>query len=157
MPVEGSVAAGASVFFAATLGAAAVEDIRHLRIPNRLVLGLALGAPAFHLSVGSTPGAVAAAALVGLAILSVGLLLFARGLVGGGDVKLAAATALWLGPAGSAGFLGYMAISGALIALALLALRARRPEEAARGAMPYGVAIAAGGLAAFAETRLGWL
>lgn len=166
MPFQGALAAATAVLFVATLIAAAFEDIRHLRISNRLVLGLTAGGAAYHLVAGSGAGAVVAAALTALTILGVGILLFRQGWIGGGDVKLAAATALWLGPAGSIAFLGYTALIGALLALALLARRraavADSSGSASAGsgngaqAMPYGVAIAAGALLAFTETRLGW-
>lgn len=107
---------------------------------------------------------------VGCAIIvfAVGTAAFAAGALGGGDVKLLAAVSLFAGPAHLVDFLAVTAIAGGLLALAVLAgapigqpaagqsaagqstagqstvggpLRARL-----RGGLPYGPAIAAGGL-----------
>ena len=65
--------------------------------------------------------------------------------MGGGDVKLAAALALWFSPASTVKFLVLMSLAGGVLTLVVVALhrvrgRAGRPE------IPYGVAIAFGGL-----------
>jgi prepilin peptidase CpaA len=66
--------------------------------------------------------------------------------LGGGDVKLAAALSLCFSPAGMMKFLVLMSISGGVLTLGLLAWhRARRRKG--RPQVPYGVAIAVGGLA----------
>lgn len=147
----------AALFFGACLVGAAVGDVKRLTIPNTLTLGLALGAPAWHL--GAATGALLPALAGGGALLFAGFALFVAGWIGGGDVKLAAATMLWLAPAEQAAFLIGTALAGGLLAAALLALYriatatgAAHEAPAALGpkpAMPYGLAIAAGGLAAF--------
>ena len=76
-----------------------------------------------------------------------------RGLVGGGDVKLAAAIALWAGPAFLSEFAFVTALAGvALAAVMLSPLRRLMPrragDEAAGGLkqpMPFGAPLAAGG------------
>ena len=65
--------------------------------------------------------------------------LFAARMLGGGDAKLLAALALWVPPAAFAELLLVMALAGGLLAGAMLVTRRRV-------SVPYGIAIAAGGL-----------
>jgi prepilin peptidase CpaA len=92
----------------------------------------------------------------------VGALLYSRRLVGGGDVKLLAAAALWAGAAQLPSLLLLTGICGGVLSLLLLLTPVgtwigagrrpapRRPEPAARGAtavlVPYGAAIAGAAL-----------
>jgi prepilin peptidase CpaA len=78
---------------------------------------------------------------------------FYAGMMGGGDVKLAAALALWFPPAATMQFMVWMSIAGGVLTLALVGWhRARRLEG--RPEIPYGVAIAFGGLAILAQRYL---
>lgn len=131
---------------AAILIVAAVIDVRTFTISNRLNLAVALGAPLYWLSIALAPWP-------GMAIqLAAGGIVFAllagafyAGMMGGGDVKLAAALALWFSPAGTVKFLVLMSLAGGVLTLGILAWhRARRREG--RPEIPYGVAIAFGGL-----------
>ena len=75
---------------------AAITDLRERRIPNWLTGGVAALYPVYLMlspSPVAWPGALALALLVGV----LGLVLFARALIGGGDVKLIAAVSLWAG------------------------------------------------------------
>jgi prepilin peptidase CpaA len=83
--------------FAALMATAAVEDCRRLVIPNRLILALLLLWPIHLVSMPMSFVAGLEAGGAALAVFLVGALLYARGLVGGGDVKLLAAAALWAG------------------------------------------------------------
>ena len=91
-----------------------------------------------------------------LLCLAIGLFLFSREWLGGGDVKLLAALALWFDFAGAGQFLVFTMIGGGLVALALIAFRRLLPATAGtgvaafrrRGPIPYGLAIAAGALLA---------
>jgi prepilin peptidase CpaA len=80
-----------------------------------------------------------------------GAFVFHFGAIGGGDVKLIAAGVLWTGAGAAGEFLLATAIAGGVLAGAFL-LQARlapRPEGAARvrpPSLPYGIAIAAGGI-----------
>jgi len=78
---------------------------------------------------------------------------FYAGMMGGGDVKLAAALALWFTPAGTVRFLVLMSIAGGVLTLALLAWHRVRKHEG-RPQIPYGVAIAFGGLAILTQRFL---
>ena len=110
--------------------------------------GLASG----RISVSSVGVAVACAALV----FAAGAAAFAAGALGGGDVKLLASVSLFAGPARLLDFLAITALMGGVLGIAILAgapigqtagaggatLRARLRG----GGVPYGPAIAAGGL-----------
>jgi prepilin peptidase CpaA len=141
----------------------AYRDVRTGRIPNRLALAIgALGLVRMILAGDTTAGFYTLAAAA--AVFAVACLLFRRGLVGGGDVKLLTAATLLVGYRDLAGLLLVMSLCGALIALVVVAAdrlaprlrsapRAARspPVRADRGSsarltVPYGVAIAAAGI-----------
>jgi prepilin peptidase CpaA len=93
--------------------------------------------------------------LVFLIALVIGTFLFGRGILGGGDVKLFAATILWFELGGALRFLVATAIAGGALALAIILLRllpwpdkvkARIKLLQPRGGIPYGIAIAAGAI-----------
>ena len=65
--------------------------------------------------------------------------------MGGGDVKLAAALALWFSPASAVKFLVVMSLAGGVLTLFVVALHRMRGKSG-RPEIPYGVAIAFGGL-----------
>ena len=135
------------VGLAAILVIAAVIDVRTLTISNRLNLTVALGAPLYWLSVALEPWPGMA---VQLAAGGIVFLLFAgafyAGVMGGGDVKLAAALALWFSPFATIKFLVLTSIAGGVVTLVVLAWHHARKFEG-RPEVPYGVAIAFGGLA----------
>lgn len=126
--------------------AAAVTDIRARRIANGLVLALAVIA---GLRMAVEGGPSLADLGVALALFAAGVLAFHAGVMGGGDVKLLAVGALWTGAAGAGPFLVATALAGGALALGFLIVR---PKDAAGRPMslPYGVAIAAGGILATA-------
>ena len=126
---------------------AAVVDVRTFTISNRLNLGIALMAPLFWLSVGLPlwpDAAIQVAVAAGVfALLAIA---FYAGMMGGGDVKLAAALALWFAPATTVVFLVYMSIGGGVLTLVVLILH-RMKKKTGKPEVPYGVAIAFGALA----------
>ena len=67
---------------------------------------------------------------------------FYAGMMGGGDVKLAAALALWFPPASTLKFLMLMSIAGGVLTLGILVVAPRRARREGRPEIPYGVAIA---------------
>lgn len=119
---------------------AAVGDIRTRIIPNRLNLAIALLAPLFWWAHGEPSGAI----LLHLAFAVGALVLFgaffALGMMGGGDVKLIVALALWLPPMGMLTMLVWMAIGGGVLTMIMLILHALR-RAPGRPEVPYGVAI----------------
>ena len=88
------------------------------------------------------------------AVFVAGALLFSRGLIGGGDVKLLSAATLWAGPSLTPALLLATALLGGLLTILLLvplAMRTVFPADAGDGAakrvsVPYGIAIAAAAL-----------
>ena len=133
---------------------AAVIDVRTFTISNRLNLTVALRAPLYWWSVG-LPLWPAAAIQVGLAIAVFGLfsLAFFAGMMGGGDVKLAAALAIWFPPVATARFLVFMSIAGGVVTL-FVWVRHRRLKKSGKPQVPYGVAIAIGALAILTQRFL---
>ena len=139
---------------AATLIVAAVIDIRTFTISNRLNAAVALSAPLYWLSVSMTPWPGMAAQLaVALAVFVVLAGAFYAGMMGGGDVKLAAALALWFPPAATLKFLVLMSLAGGVLTLVVLAWHKTKRREG-RPEIPYGVAIAFGGLAILTQRFL---
>jgi len=133
---------------------AAVIDMRTFTISNRLNVAVALLAPAYWWSIG-LPLWPDAAIQVGIA-LTVFLLLavaFYAGVMGGGDVKLAGALALWFSPFSTIKFLVLMSIAGGVLTLAVLGVHRFR-KKPGRPEIPYGVAIAFGGLWILAQRFL---
>ena len=134
------------IALAALLLVAAAIDVRTFTISNRLNLTVALLAPVYWLSIALPiwPGVgiqLAAGAVV-FALLAAA---FYAGMMGGGDVKLAAALALWFSPASTLKFLVLMSLAGGVLTLAVMALHRMKRREG-RPEIPYGVAIAFGGL-----------
>lgn len=152
--------------FAVLMAMAAAADFDRLIIPNRLPLGLALLWPAYWATdPTAVPFDAIAAAAGALAVSVVGTLLFVRGLLGGGDVKLLSAAALWAGFDGLPRLLLLTAMFGGVLALFFLTplgtqiTASRRSTsgsaELAPGSVPvpYGVAIAAAALVATLPAR----
>jgi prepilin peptidase CpaA len=135
------------IALAATLVVAAVIDARTFTISNRLNLAVAAGAPLYWMSIALNPWPGMAIQLAAGAIVFVLLAgAFYAGMMGGGDVKLASALALWFSPAGTVKFLVLMSIAGGVLTLAILTWHRARKREG-RPEVPYGVAIAFGALA----------
>ena len=133
---------------------AAVIDIRTFTISNPLNLTVALLAPIYWLSI-SLPLWPDTAIQIAVGAGVFGLLAgaFYAGLMGGGDVKLAAALALWFSPASTLKFLVLMSIAGGVVTLVAMALHRLR-KRPGRPEIPYGVAIAFGGLAILTQRFL---
>ena len=142
------------VALAAVLVIAAVIDVRTYTISNRLNLAVALLAPVYWASVALSPWPGVVIQLAGGAIVFVLLAgAFYAGMMGGGDVKLAAALALWFPPLGTIKFLILMSLAGGILTIVVLALHRARKREG-RPEIPYGVAIAFGGLAILTQRFL---
>ena len=139
---------------AGLLVAAAVTDIRSRIISNRLNLAIALLAPLYWWSCALPlwPGAALQLAL-GLAVFALFAGLFALGMMGGGDVKMLAALALWFPWEALLFLLVAMALLCAVVTLITLAhhklaRRSGQPE------VPYGVAISLAALWVVGERYL---
>jgi prepilin peptidase CpaA len=130
---------------AAALLTAAVGDWRTRTIPNWLNAGIALLAIPFWWSIGLGlwPG-VALQLALGASVFGLFAIAFRFGAMGGGDVKMAAALALWLPFAGVVKLLAIMSIAGGVLTLAMLVAH-RMARSAGQPEIPYGIAIAFGG------------
>src|SRR6185295_5531034 len=85
------------IVFPLLLALAAGWDIASYTIPNFLQIAFVAAFAAFVLATAMAPGVIAGHLLAGFLGLAVGFALFAFGLIGGGDAKLFASIALWLG------------------------------------------------------------
>jgi prepilin peptidase CpaA len=160
MPLFALLQAGCLVAFATLLLAAGWQDLRTMRIANRLSVGVAVVFVVWSLAglAGGTLvlGDMALAVTCAIGVFFIGALAFAAGALGGGDVKLLAAASLFAGSAFLFEFLTVVAMVGGVMGLALLAGAPIGPEAPAadgttvrtrlRSGLPYGPAIAAGGL-----------
>jgi prepilin peptidase CpaA len=139
---------------AAILVVAAVIDVRTFTISNRLNLTVALLAPFYWASIALSPWPGIAIQLAsGLIVFTIFAGAFYAGMMGGGDVKLAAALALWFSPVSTIKFLVFMSLAGGILTLAVLAWHRAKKREG-RPQIPYGVAISFGGLAILAQRFL---
>ena len=111
---------------------AAVIDVRTFTISNRLNLIVALLAPVYWLSIALSPWpGMAIQSPAGLAVFIVLAGAFYAGMMGGGDVKLAAALALWFPPAATIKFLVLMSLAGGVLTLVIVALAPRAADARA--------------------------
>jgi prepilin peptidase CpaA len=161
MSLLGSLQIACLIAFALLLVTAAWQDLRTMHIADALSLAIVLAFVVWALS-GLADGTFslsglgfAAACAVG--VFGVGAVAFALGSLGGGDVKLLAASSLFAGPALMFDFVMVTALAGGLLSLAILAGAPIVPagptapaDTTVRGrlrrGLPYGPAIAAGGL-----------
>lgn len=142
---------GAAPFFSLALLVpallyAAYGDWLRRDIPNKLNAAIALTAPLYWWAAGFSLWPEIAI-IVGLALALFILFFgaFAIGAMGGGDVKMIGALALWMTPMQLPVMLVVMALSGGLLTLAMLICYRRNPPEE-KPEIPYGIAIAIGGL-----------
>lgn len=132
---------------------AGVQDARSRTIAHWQVIALILLAPLYWVALGLNPWPDMAWRLgAGVLTLCVFLIPFHFGWMAGGDVKLLAALALWL-PAGLLlPALQIITLMGGIVTLPFWLARRRAPQpDAPPVEVPYGVAIAAGGLIILCE------
>jgi prepilin peptidase CpaA len=144
---------------------AAYSDIQQFRIPNQVSVLIA-GLFFLFLFVNPNENFTWAAPAAALAVLCAGFALFTMGIVGAGDVKLLSALALWAGAENIAFLLVVATIAGAIVALTVSLSGAftayASGERVTRNLLfkrpiPYGVAIACGGLALYGRQAAGLL
>jgi prepilin peptidase CpaA len=142
------------VALAAMLLAACWWDIKSRTIPNELNVAIALLAIPFWWSIG-LPLWPDVAIQVGIAAIVFGLftIAFAIGAMGGGDVKLIGALALWLPFQALVVLLVVMSLAGGVLT-AVMYVRHRMARSEGRLEVPYGLAIAFGGLWLISERFL---
>ena len=144
------------IAFMAVVIKAAISDVNTLRISNGDNAALFILYPVYLSFTPVAPDVVPAIGIAAL-VLIIGFLMFAKGLLGGGDVKMLAAVSLWAGPelmgtflmitAGAGGILAVVMMSRFHLEAAVLAHRSgavRLSEAITSRTMPYGAAIATG-------------
>jgi prepilin peptidase CpaA len=150
--------------FPAMMAFAASSDFLTLTISNRVSLILVGGFVALAVIGGVGAADVLSHLAAGCVVLVAAFSLFARGIIGGGDAKLAAATALWLGFDHLLPYLLYASLLGGALSVGLIWFRmAPLPDWLARhdwaqrlhgkdAGVPYGIALAAAALAVYPQT-----
>jgi prepilin peptidase CpaA len=138
-----------------------------MTISNRISLALAGGFVALAALNGLSLHDIAMHIGAGALVLAAGFTCFAFGWIGGGDAKLAAATALWFGFSYLLDYLVYASLFGGALTLLLIQFRLLPlPAPLARhqwimrlhekgGGVPYGIALAAAALVVYPKT--GWM
>jgi prepilin peptidase CpaA len=156
------------VLFPALMVFAAFSDLFTMTISNRVSILLVAAFFILALALGVPPKEIGLHAACGLLVLLLTFFFFSRNWLGGGDAKLASATALWLGFDHVADYGLCAALIGGGLTLLILAVR-RWPLPSflmsqewivrlhdRQNGVPYGIALALAGLILYPETRI-WL
>jgi prepilin peptidase CpaA len=155
------------LLFPALIAFAASSDLLTMTISNRISMALAGGFLALAAINGMSLHDIALHAGAGALVLATGFACFSFGWIGGGDAKLAAATALWFGFTYLLDYLVYASLFGGALTLLLIQFRLLPlPAALARhqwimrlhekgGGVPYGIAVAAAAVMVYPKT--GWM
>ena len=155
------------LLFPALMAFAASSDLFTMTISNRLSLLLAAGFCILAIVTGLSLSAIGLHLAAGALVLVIAFGLFSQGWIGGGDAKLAAATALWFGFDHLLDYVTYASLFGGVLTLVLIQFRKLPlPAVLARqkwimrlhetgGGVPYGIALAAAALMVYPKT--GWM
>jgi len=154
------------LFFPGLMAFAAASDLITMTIPNRLSLALLAGFLAFALISRMPIEVIGWHFAAGALVLVITFTMFACGWIGGGDAKLAAATAVWCGFTSLLEYLLFASVLGGLLTLAIVYWRtALMPMSLIRiswigrlhdnkTGIPYGIALAASGLLIYPYTDI---
>ncbi|MFM1813605.1 MAG: hypothetical protein RLZ98_300 [Pseudomonadota bacterium] len=150
--------------FPAAMIFAAVMDLFTMTIPNRISLALLLAFLGAAPLSGMEWSVFFTHLAAGAVTLAIGIFMFSRGWLGGGDAKLLSATVLWLGTDHLIPYLVMVSLMGGALAIAILFYRgmvlpswvtsqawALRLHDKT-GGIPYGVALAGAGLWVYPAT-----
>lgn len=152
------------LLFPALMAFAASSDLFTMTISNRLSLALAAGFCLLAIVTGMSLSAVGLHLAAGALVLVAAFGFFSQGWIGGGDAKLAAATALWFGFDHLLDYVTYASLFGGVLTLVLIQFRKLPlPAVLARqkwimrlhetgGGVPYGIALAAAALMVYPKT-----
>ena len=124
MNISVLAAAAATVVFALTMVYAGFTDFRSRTIRNGVIVLLLLAYAVLAPIAGFASYEIGWSVAVSLGVLIVGAVFFALGWLGGGDAKLAAVTALWLGTDHTGAYFIYTALLGAVFAASIVIFRA---------------------------------
>jgi len=152
------------LLFPALMAFAAWSDLFTMTISNRISLILVGGFFVLAVWSGMPLAQIGMHVAAALAVLVVTFAFFARGWIGGGDAKLAAATALWLGFDQLLNYLTIASLLGGVLTLLILRFRlmplpamladqewAKRLHRMDSG-VPYGIALAIAALMVYSDT-----
>jgi prepilin peptidase CpaA len=152
------------LIFPSVMAFAASSDLFTMTISNRISLILVAGFGLLALGTGMPASEILQHVGAGGLVLAVTFVFFLRGWVGGGDAKLAAATALWLGWTHLFDYVLYASLLGGVLTLGLLEFRklsmpsvlagkewAERLHQP-NGGVPYGIALAIAALVVYPST-----
>lgn len=158
------IEAVALVLFPTLMVFSACTDLLTMTIPNRVSLALIVIFAALALYTHMPWGMALSHLSCGLAMLAATFLMFHMGWIGGGDAKLAAATALWLGWDHLLDYGLIASLAGGVLTLIILELRRQEPRIVAASRLahlcdktagvPYGIALALGGLMVYPQSPL---
>jgi prepilin peptidase CpaA len=152
------------LIFPALMAFAASSDLLTMTISNRISLLLVAGFCALAILTGMDVREIGYHFLAGALVLVVSFGFYARGWIGGGDAKLAAATALWFGFEWLLPYLLWASIFGGALTLAILKFRQYPLPPVLNGqawvdrlhrkdaGVPYGIALAAAALLIYPYT-----
>ena len=153
------------LLFPALMAFAASSDLFTMTISNRLSIALTVGFFVLALIAGMSLNAIGIHVAAGALVLAVAFVFFSQGWIGGGDAKLAAATALWFGFEHLMDYMLHAAIFGGILTLLLLQFRKyplpmfmirqpwiQRLHDKGAG-VPYGIALAAAALLVYPQTQ----
>ncbi len=152
------------MMFPVAMAFAGAMDLFTMTIPNRVSLGLIAAFAISALMVGMPLLTIANHVSAGLLFLGIGVFMFWMRWLGGGDAKLLAAAALWLGFGSMMPYLVMVTLFGGVLAIVLLTYRSIIPpvwimgqEWAMRlhdrnGGIPYGIALAGAALWIYPST-----
>jgi len=151
--------------FPAMMAFAASSDLFTMTIANRVSLILIVGFAVLAVMTGMSATDMLLHAGAAAAVLAVVFVFFACGWIGGGDAKLAAATALWLGFVHLADYLVYASLLGGALTVLIIQFRtiplprllagrdwAERLHRGDAG-VPYGIALAVAALLVYPHTE----
>lgn len=152
------------LLFPSLMAFAASSDLFTMTISNRVALALIAGFFALAFATGMNLNDVLSHVGAAFAVLVVTFTFFSRGWIGGGDAKLAAATALWLGFDHLMAYGLYASLFGGALTLVMIRFRlmplptALAEQEWVKrlhrldGGVPYGIALAAAALLIYPNT-----
>jgi prepilin peptidase CpaA len=143
LPIRSWIALACLIALGGLLLSAALSDLRRRRISNELCIAVAVMALPYWLAIEPTFGRFAIQLSCGVIVGLVLAVPFGYHLLGGGDVKLMAALALWILPYSLYETMLMVAMGGGVLAIVVIVLTYR--SQSCRS-VPYGVAIAAAGL-----------
>lgn len=154
------------VLFPAMMAFAASSDLLTMTISNRVSLVLVAGFFALALLAGLPAAQIGMHVAAAMVVLAVAFVFFAFGWIGGGDAKLAAATALWFGFEQLLPYALYASLLGGVLTFLIIRFRVwplphflARQDWAQRlhrqdAGVPYGIALAIAALLIYPETVL---